>query len=74
MFANPFYDPNGNPTNNDNDGSKTESSNEDDMLGDMTEQSVDVSNIEDNQAVSKKGFTNPFADKFEAVIFVLNLF
>ena len=52
MFANPFYDKNGNPTSNDNgnqDGSNTDPS-DDDMLGDMTEQSVDVSNIEDNQA------------------------
>ena len=61
MFVNPFYNPNRNQANNDNDASKTESSNEEYMLGDITEQSIDMSNIEDNQAVSKKYFTNPLA-------------
>mgnify|MGYP003581426247 CR=1 FL=1 len=71
MFANPFYKespdktPNQDPEDNNNTRSQSA---EKDVLGDITEPSVDVSNITDNQ---KQQFNNPFGDQ-QAVIFFLN--
>ena len=62
MFSNPFYkeSPNKTPNQDAEPNNTSSESAEKDVLGDITEPSVDISNITDNQ---KPGFNNPFGDQ-----------
>lgn len=67
MFSNPFFRGNGglNPAENPNDLSSS-NSDQKDMIGDMTDQSLDVSGIEETNP-PQKGFANPLHEKQETV-------
>jgi hypothetical protein len=56
MFSNPFYD-------TEKPGKDQESLSNKNILDDMTEQSIDVSNIEEPEANHKAVFSNPFDKK-----------
>ena len=64
MFANPFY---GGKKPGENENESSNSSDHKEMLDDMTDQSIDTSNIEETNP-PQRGFSNPFHEKAEAVI------